>query len=151
MIFVGIDWSETHHDVCAMDADGKVLAKGRVPEGVEGVARLHEMVSAHAEEPSEVVVGIELDRGLLVGALVASGYAVHAINPVLAAEKPACPSARSPPEAHPPAPEIERHDNAVARTTPAIPRGSNRSWSARPKPLHGALAHPTESLLRDPL
>ncbi len=32
-----------------MDADGKVLAKGRVPEGVEGVARLHEIVSAHAE------------------------------------------------------------------------------------------------------
>jgi Transposase/Transposase IS116/IS110/IS902 family len=39
-------------------------------------------VSAHAEHPSDVVVGIELDRGLLVGALVASGYAVHAINPL---------------------------------------------------------------------
>ncbi len=82
MIFVGIDWSEHHHDVCVMGTDARVLAKGRVPEGVEGVARLHEMVSAHAEEPSEVVVGIELDRGLLVGALVASGYAVHAINPL---------------------------------------------------------------------
>lgn len=82
MIFVGIDWSETHHDVCAMNADGKVLAKGRVPEGVEGVARLQEMVSALAEDPSDVAVGIELDRGLLVGALVASGYAVHAINPL---------------------------------------------------------------------
>ncbi len=82
MIFVGVDWSESHHDVCAMDADGKVLAKGRVPEGVEGVARLHEMVSAHAEDPSDVAVGIELDRGLLVGALVASGYAVHAVNPL---------------------------------------------------------------------
>jgi len=82
VIFVGIDWSETHHDVCAMNADGKVLAKGRVPEGVEGVARLQEMVSALAEDPSDVAVGIELDRGLLVGALVASGYAVHAINPL---------------------------------------------------------------------
>ncbi|MGH2528531.1 MAG: IS110 family transposase [Actinomycetota bacterium] len=82
MIFVGVDWSETHHDVCVMDADGKVLAKGRVPEGVEGVARLHEIVSAHAEDPSDVAVGIELDRGLLVGSLVASGYAVHAVNPL---------------------------------------------------------------------
>ncbi len=35
-----------------------------------------------AEEPSDVVVGIELDRGLLVGALLAAGYAVHAINPL---------------------------------------------------------------------
>jgi transposase len=40
------------------------------------------MVAAYAEDPSQVVVGIELDRGLLVGALVAAGYAVHAINPL---------------------------------------------------------------------
>ena len=82
MIFVGIDWSETHHDACIVDVGGRVLARGRVPEGVDGVARLHEMVAAHAEDPSQVVVGIELDRGLLVGALLAAGYAVHAINPL---------------------------------------------------------------------
>ncbi|MGH8566932.1 MAG: IS110 family transposase, partial [Gammaproteobacteria bacterium] len=82
MIYVGIDWSESHHDVCVMDAAGGVLSKGRVPDGFEGVARLHEMVAAHAEEPSDVAVGIELDRGLLVGALVAAGYAVHAVNPL---------------------------------------------------------------------
>lgn len=82
MIFVGIDWSETHHDVCVMDVEGGVLTKARVPDGVEGVARLHEMVATHAEDPAEVVVGIEIDRGLLVGALVASGYAVHAVNPL---------------------------------------------------------------------
>lgn len=82
VVFVGIDWSERHHDLCVMDAGGKVLAKGRVAEGVEGLARMHELVATHAEEPSEVVVGIEIDRGLLVGALVATGYAVHAINPL---------------------------------------------------------------------
>jgi len=82
VIFVGIDWSETHYDVCVLDVDGGVLTKGRVPEGVEGLARLHEMLAAHAEEPSDVVIGIELDRGLLVGALVATGYAVHAVNPL---------------------------------------------------------------------
>jgi transposase len=82
VIFVGVDWAEDHHDVCVLDADGKGLAKERVREGVEGVARLHEMLSAHAAEPSDVVVGIELDRGLLVGALVAAGYVVHAINPL---------------------------------------------------------------------
>lgn len=51
MIFVGIDWSEAHHDVCVMNTEGRVLAKGRVPEGVEGLARLHEMVAANAEGP----------------------------------------------------------------------------------------------------
>ena len=82
MIFVGIDWSETHHDVCVLDVEGAVLAKARIPQGVEGLAKLHEVLSVHAEEAAEVVVGIELDRGLLVGALVAAGYAVHALNPL---------------------------------------------------------------------
>lgn len=81
MIFVGIDWAEAHHDVCVLDEGGAVLAKGRVPEGVEGLARLHAMVADHAEDPGEVAVGIETDRGLLVGALVAAGYRVYAVNP----------------------------------------------------------------------
>ena len=73
MIFVGIDWAEAHHDVCLLDHEGEVLATHRIPEGLEGVARLHAMVAEHAEEPTDVVVGIETDRGLLVDALVAAG------------------------------------------------------------------------------
>src|SRR5206468_6510914 len=64
-----------------LDEDGAVLAKGRVPDGVEGVARLHAMVADHAEDPGGVLVGIETDRGLLVGALMAAGYRVYAVNP----------------------------------------------------------------------
>jgi transposase len=81
VIFVGIDWAEAHHDVCVLDQQGRVPAKGRVAEGVEGLGRLHAMVAEHAEEPTEVVVGIELDRGLLVGSLVEAGYHVYAVNP----------------------------------------------------------------------
>lgn len=82
MIFVGIDWSERHHDVCVIDAAGGVLGKSRVTEGIEGVRQLHVILGEHAGEPEEVVVGIETDRGLLVGALVAAGYQVFAINPL---------------------------------------------------------------------
>jgi transposase len=82
VIFLGIDWSEAHHDVCLLEESGRVLATGRVADGVEGVARLHEIVAEHAEDPTDVAVGIELDRGLLVGALVSSGYEVYAINPL---------------------------------------------------------------------
>ena len=64
------------------DEDGKRLAGGRLPEGVEGIARFHELVGAHAEEPDEVIIGIETDRGLFVGALVAAGYQVFAVNPM---------------------------------------------------------------------
>jgi transposase len=81
VIFVGIDWAEAHHDVCVLDGQGVVLAKGRVPEGVEGISRLHAMVAEHAEDPGEVLVGIEIDRGLLVGAILVAGYRVYAVNP----------------------------------------------------------------------
>ncbi len=82
MIFVGVDWAEAHHDVYVQDEEGKRLAGGRLPEGVEGITRFHEMVGVHADDPAEVVIGIETDRGLFVGALVAAGYAVFAVNPM---------------------------------------------------------------------
>jgi hypothetical protein len=84
MVFVGIDWAEAHNDVVVMDEAGAVVASARVPVGVEGLARLHALVADHAAEPGEVVVGIELDRGLLVRALHAAGYQVYAINPLAA-------------------------------------------------------------------
>jgi transposase len=82
MIFVGVDWAEAHHDVFVEDEDAKRLAGGRLPEGVEGIARFHEMVGAHAAESAEVVIGMETDRGLFVSALVAAGYLVYAVNPM---------------------------------------------------------------------
>jgi len=84
VLLVGIDWAERHHDVCVMAADGQVLAGGRITDGVAGVARLHELIAVHAGDPAEVAVGIETDRGLLVGALVAAGYQVVAVNPLAA-------------------------------------------------------------------
>lgn len=85
MIFVGVDWAEAHHDVCVLDEQGAVLGRRRVTDGVAGVAELHELVAEHADAPEDVAVGIELDRGLLVGALVAVGYGVYAVNPLAAA------------------------------------------------------------------
>lgn len=81
MIFVGDDWAEAHHDVYLCDESGKKLAARRVPEGIGGIAVLHELVAVHADDPGEVVVGIETDRGLWVQALVETGYVVYAINP----------------------------------------------------------------------
>ncbi|MGW3766196.1 IS110 family transposase, partial [Streptomyces sp. NPDC005131] len=66
------------------DESGRKLAAVNLPEGVTGIARLHELVARHGGEdldPAEVVVGIETDRGSWVQALIASGYQVFAINP----------------------------------------------------------------------
>src|SRR3712207_453219 len=84
MWFVGDDWAEDHHDVEVQDESGRRLAGARLPEGVEGVGRLHglivDAVGADAD-PGQVLVGIETDRGPWVAALVAAGYRVFAINP----------------------------------------------------------------------
>ncbi|MFZ0227766.1 MAG: IS110 family transposase [Mycobacterium sp.] len=85
MIFVGDDWAEDHHDIHVMDADGARLASRRLPEGLAGISGFHELVAAHVAEPSQVVIGIETDRGLWVQALSAAGYQVYAVNPLAVA------------------------------------------------------------------
>ena len=82
MIFVGVDWAEAHHDVLVSDENGKRVGGGRLPEGVEGIGRFHDLVAKHVEDPGQVVIGIETDRGLFVTALVAAGYQVFAVNPL---------------------------------------------------------------------
>jgi len=44
---------------------------------------LHSMVADHVDDPEEVLVGIETDHGLLAASLVAAGYQVYAVNPML--------------------------------------------------------------------
>ena len=92
MLFVGNDWAEDHHDVEIVDEAGRRLARRRLPEGLEGVTRLHELIAQFVPsdwdvlDPSvaaaRVKVGIETDRGVWVQALVAAGYEVFAINPM---------------------------------------------------------------------
>jgi transposase len=81
-VFVGHDWAEAHHDVHLEDGEGRRLAAARLPEGIEGVRRFHELVAVHADEPSEVTVATETDRGLFVGSMVEAGYRVLAVNPM---------------------------------------------------------------------
>jgi transposase len=89
-LFAGDDWAEEHHDVELMGIAGRRLAKGRLPEGVAGIARLHAMIGeqlgedADEEDAGQVAVGIETDRGPWVQALIAAGYTVFAINPLQA-------------------------------------------------------------------
>ncbi|MHA6784619.1 IS110 family RNA-guided transposase [Pseudonocardia saturnea] len=95
-LFVGDDWAEDHHDVELLDDTGKRLGRARLPEGMAGMTRLHELIAEHLDDgevdgetgmlaAGTVVVGIETDRGPWVAALVAAGYEVFAINPMSAA------------------------------------------------------------------
>lgn len=85
MLFVGIDWAEDHHDLVVMAEDGQVMAGTRIGDDLAGVGRLHALIADHQVDVDETVtVGIETDRGLLVTSLVAAGYEVYAVNPMVA-------------------------------------------------------------------
>ncbi|MFI1337856.1 IS110 family transposase [Streptomyces sp. NPDC020845] len=88
MLFIGEDWAEGHHDVEVQDGSGRKLGAARLPEGVEGIAKLHALIARHGGDglgPGQVVVGIETDQGPWVQALLATGYQVYAVNPRQAA------------------------------------------------------------------
>jgi transposase len=85
LLFVGNDWAEAHHDVELVDQSGAVLVRRRLLEGVSGLATLHALIADHLgenDEPDQVLVGIETDRGPWVQALIAAGYSVYPINPL---------------------------------------------------------------------
>jgi transposase len=84
MVFVGIDWSEHWHDVCLMDVVGRVLGRKRIEDSPAGFTLLQTLIAEHAQEPSEVVIGIETPQGLMVHALQAADYTIYAINPLSA-------------------------------------------------------------------
>jgi transposase len=64
------------------------MCTARLPEGVAGIARFHELIARLVPDDADVspvVVGIETDRGPWVRALVAAGYQVYGVNPKQAA------------------------------------------------------------------
>lgn len=84
MLLVGIDWSEKWHDVCLMDEGGRVLSQMRVDDSPAGLTQLQSMIAEHAEDASEVAIGIETPHGLMVRGLRAAGYLIYAVNPLAA-------------------------------------------------------------------
>ena len=84
LFFLGNDWAEEHHDVELQNEAGKVLARAKLPEGVEGFTRLHTLIGEHVGDgdDAEVIVGVETERGPWVRALVAAGYTVYPVNPL---------------------------------------------------------------------
>ncbi|MFE9952935.1 transposase [Streptomyces sp. NPDC005531] len=131
-----------HHDVEIQDESGRKLATANLPEGMAGIAKLHELIARHGGkdlEPADVVVGIETDRGSCVQALIASGYQVFAINPrqvnrfkVSRAERRSVTSRSSPPPAeHSHAPPVDACPQAQPlEGAGAFPDQGWPTWSA---------------------
>jgi hypothetical protein len=50
VLFVGDDWAEDHHDVELVDDAGCRLARARLPEGLDGLSRLHALIAGQPPE-----------------------------------------------------------------------------------------------------
>jgi hypothetical protein len=81
MLLVGIDWAETEHAACLVDAGGRLVQRLRVAHTAAGLQRLHGAIAAAEPDAGRVLVALERPEGLLVGSLLGAGYTVYALNP----------------------------------------------------------------------
>ncbi|MFJ3713787.1 IS110 family transposase [Streptomyces sp. NPDC090053] len=82
-VFCGIDWAEGHHDVAIIDNTGKLLAKCRIDDDLDGYQLLLDLMAGHGDSAeSPIPVAIETSRGLLVATLRTGDRQIFAINPM---------------------------------------------------------------------
>ena len=79
--FAGVDWGSEHHQVCILDAAGRIKGERAFPHGGAGLVALCDWLVSVAGDPGSVAVAIEVPHGPVVDALQDRGFAVHAINP----------------------------------------------------------------------
>nr|WP_268768179.1 transposase [Streptomyces yangpuensis] len=84
-VFCGIDWAEGHHDVALIDGIGKLLAKCRIGDDLDGYRLLLDLLAEHGDTPeAPIPVAIETGRGLLVATLRQGPRKICAVNPMAA-------------------------------------------------------------------
>jgi len=80
--FAGIDWASETHQVCLVDASGKIVGERAFPHGGAGLAEMCAwLVESTETEPSAIAVSIEVPHGPIVETLLERGFQVFAVNP----------------------------------------------------------------------
>lgn len=81
-VFIGLDWGNSHHQLCILDAAGVIPDQGKFAHDVAGANQLAERLSRHGS-----VNGIAIERaeGLLVEALQAQGHRLFCMSPKMSA------------------------------------------------------------------
>jgi hypothetical protein len=81
-VYGGIDWASEAHQVCVLDARGKVLSERQVPHDAQALQELATALIAYAGgEAAAVAVAIEVPHGAVVETLLERGLVVFALNP----------------------------------------------------------------------
>src|SRR5712691_736967 len=73
-VYIGIDWSQTKHDVCILNEAGAPLARVVVAHSPQGFQKLEAQRQPLGLAASEFLVGIETAHNLLIDFLWGHGY-----------------------------------------------------------------------------
>src|ERR687884_1987158 len=87
--FAGIDWGSEKHQVCLLDAAGKLVGERDFRHSGAGLPALCDWLVSAAGEPGAVAVAIEVPHGPVVDALLDRGFAVVPRDQPQAARAPA--------------------------------------------------------------
>jgi transposase len=74
-VYLGIDWSEDHLDVCFMNAAGAVLQTLRVSHRLDGFVQLDQAIRQLGLPLEQVSLGLETQHSLLIDFFLEQGYA----------------------------------------------------------------------------
>ena len=83
LVYMGIDWSSTHHDVCFMNEKGGSIFEIQIPHSDEGMEQLH-TERCKLGMDTEVMVGIETSHNPILDYLVSYEYhPIYVIPPIM--------------------------------------------------------------------
>jgi transposase len=84
MWYVGLDWSDTHHDVVVLDEAGHRVGKERFAHSYQGLQHLKHFLLSVASDPQQLACIVETTHGLLMSFLLEAGIPVYPVNPKVA-------------------------------------------------------------------
>ena len=81
-LFAGIDWGNSHHQLCLVDHHGQVLDQIKVTHDVNGLRTLLAQVARRGKPAG---IAIERSEGILVEMLQAAGHQLYCVSPKMSA------------------------------------------------------------------
>lgn len=81
-VYIGIDWSESKHDIVIMNEAGAAIARQTVPHSPEGFLKLEAMCQSLEITPANSLFGLETAHNLVIDFLWSRNYSnVYVIPP----------------------------------------------------------------------
>lgn len=80
-LYIGIDWSETKHDVCILNERGAILKEFIITQSMSGHRKLQQEIKAFDKDSESCLIGLETSSNLLIDFLEPKPYQSYVIPP----------------------------------------------------------------------